>query len=67
MNRLESALPCGSEPLLNSGQIKNTIEQRKLERCAAHSARKSLLRRAKARFKAGDGCGGDSSTCAKHS
>lgn len=38
-----------------------TIEQRELERCEAHSARISLLRRTKARFKAGDGCGGDSS------
>lgn len=43
------------------------IERRQLERCAAHSVRKSLLRRVKARSNAGAGFGGDSSACAKHS
>ncbi|EGQ64221.1 hypothetical protein GGI1_24166 [Acidithiobacillus sp. GGI-221] len=43
------------------------IERRDKERRTVHSVRSSLLRRAKARFKAGVGCGGDSKARAKHS
>lgn len=38
-----------------------------LERCVAHSTRKSMVQRMKARFNAWDGCGGDISARAKHS